>query len=162
MLTSSCFGTSHGCMMFAVPPRVTVIKGLEEEKGPLFSSFLLPPLLVLLSFHPPSFKQQETLLFTSLLLLFSCSVVSDSWQPHGLQHARLPCPSPSPSTCSNSCPWSWWCHPTVLSFAVPLSFCLQSFPASGLLQWVGSSHRVAKVLELQHQSFQWIFRVDYL
>ena len=166
MLTLSCFGTSHGCMMFLVLPRVTVIKGLEEEKGPLFSSFLLPSLLLFLSSPPPSFKQQETLLcghfFTSLLSLFSCSVMSDSLQPHGLQHARLPCPLPPPRACSNSCPLSWWCHPTILSSAVPLSFCLPSFPASGLFQWVGSSYRVAKVLELQHQSFQWIFRVDYL
>ena len=64
-------------------------------------------------------------------MLFSCSVVSDSLWPHGLQHARLPCPSPSPRACSNSCPWSWWCHPTISSSAAPFSSCLQSFPASG-------------------------------
>ena len=51
-------------------------------------------------------------------------------QSHGLQHARLPCPSPTPGTCSNSCPSSRWCHPTILSFLVPFSSCLQSFPAS--------------------------------
>ena len=50
---------------------------------------------------------------------------------HGLQHARLPCPSLSPSTCSNSCPLSWWCHPTVSSSVIPLSSSLQSFPTSG-------------------------------
>ena len=50
-------------------------------------------------------------------------------QPHGLQHTRLPCPSPSPGACSNSCPLSQWCHPTILSSVVPFS-CLQSFPAS--------------------------------
>ena len=66
-----------------------------------------------------------------LLLLFSCSVMSNSLQPHGLQHTRLPCPSPSSRACSNSCPSSGWCHPTVSSFVVPLSSCLQSFPASG-------------------------------
>ena len=62
---------------------------------------------------------------------FSCSV-SNSLQPHGLQQARLPCPSPSPGACSNSCPLSWWCHPTILSSVVPFSSGLQSFPASGL------------------------------
>ena len=99
---------------------------------------------------------------TPLQLLFSCSVVSDSLQPYGLQHARLPCPSPSPGVCWNSCPFSWWCHPTISSSVIPFSTCLQSFPASGSFpKWVSSSHQLAKVLELQlqHQSFQWIFRV---
>ena len=62
---------------------------------------------------------------------FSCSVVSDSLWPHGLLHARLPCPSPTPGACSNPCLSSWWCHPTISSSAVPFSSCLQSFPASG-------------------------------
>jgi len=62
---------------------------------------------------------------------FSCSVVSDSLQCCGLQHARLPCPSPSPGACSNSRPLSRWCHPTISSCVVPFSSCLQSFPASG-------------------------------
>ena len=56
-------------------------------------------------------------------------VMSSSLWPHGLQHARLPCPSPSPGTCSNSCPLSQWCHPTI-SFSVAPFFCLPSFPAS--------------------------------
>ena len=60
---------------------------------------------------------------------FSCSVVSDSLQPHGLQHARLPRPSPSSRACSNSCPLSWWCHPTISSSVVPFSSCLQFFPS---------------------------------
>ena len=60
-----------------------------------------------------------------------CSVMSDSLQPHRLQHARLPCPSPSSRVCSNSIPSSWWSHPTILSSVVPLSSCLQSFPATG-------------------------------
>ena len=62
---------------------------------------------------------------------FSRSVMSDSLQPHELQHARLPCPSPTLGACSNSCPLSWWCHPTISSSVVPFSSCLQSFPASG-------------------------------
>ena len=65
------------------------------------------------------------------MLLFSCSVVSDSLWPHGLQHARLPCPSPSPRACSNSCPLSRWCHPNISSSVVLFFSCLQSFPASG-------------------------------
>ena len=64
------------------------------------------------------------------LLLFSCSVMSNSLQPHGLQHARLPCPSQTPRACSNSCPSIQWCHPTISSSAIPFSSCLQSFPAS--------------------------------
>ena len=62
---------------------------------------------------------------------FSCSVMSNSLRPHGLQHARLPCPSPTPGACSNSCPSSRWCHPTISSSVVPFSSCLQSFPGSG-------------------------------
>ena len=62
---------------------------------------------------------------------FSCSVVSDSLRPHGLQHARLLCSSPTPGACSNSCPSSWWCHPTISSLVIPFFSCFQSFPASG-------------------------------
>ena len=65
---------------------------------------------------------------------FSHSVVSDSLQPHGLQHTRPPCPSPTPRVSSNSCPLSRWCHPTISSSAIPLSSCPQSFPASGSFQ----------------------------
>ena len=57
--------------------------------------------------------------------------MSDSLWPHGLQHARLPCPSPTPGACSNSCPLSQWGHPTISSSVIPFSSCLQSFPASG-------------------------------
>ena len=62
---------------------------------------------------------------------FSCSVRSNSLLSHELQHTRLPCPSPTPRACSNSCPSSWWCHPTISSSVVPFSSRLQSFPASG-------------------------------
>ena len=60
--------------------------------------------------------------------------MSDSLRPHGLQHARLLCPSLSPGACSNSCPLSQWCHPTISSSVIPFSSCLQSFPASGSFQ----------------------------
>ena len=61
---------------------------------------------------------------------FSCSVVSDSLLSHGLQHARLPCPPPTPRTCSNSCPLNRWCHPTISSSAAPFYSCFQSFHQS--------------------------------
>ena len=64
------------------------------------------------------------------LSLFSCKAVSNSLRPHGLQHARLPCPSPSPGVCSNSCPLSQWYHPTTSFSVASFSFCLESFPAS--------------------------------
>ena len=97
----------------------------------------------------------------------SLSVMPHSLQPHGLQHARHPCPSPTPGVYSNSPPSSRWCRPTISSSLVPFS-CFWSSPASGIFQWVNSSHQVVKVLEfqLQHQSFQWIsrlvsFRMDW-
>ena len=68
----------------------------------------------------------KQVLFTpSATLLFSHSVVFHSLRPHGLQHSRLPYPSPSPRACSNSCALSWWCHPTISSSVIPFSSCLQ-------------------------------------
>ena len=94
---------------------------------------------------------------------FSGSVMSESLWSHGLQHARLPCPSPTPGAYSNSCPLSWWCHPTISSSVIPFSSQLQSFPASGSFP-MSCSHQVTKILELQlqHQSFQWVCRVALL
>ena len=76
-----------------------------------------------------------------LLLLFSHWVVSNSLWPHGLQHARLPCPLPSSRACSNLCALSWWCHPNISSFVVPFSSCLQSFlvSASFPMSWLFTS-----------------------
>ena len=64
-------------------------------------------------------------------MLFSHSVMSNSLRPHGLQHGRLPCPSPSPGACSKSLPLCQWCHETVSSSVIPFSYHLKSFPASG-------------------------------
>ena len=95
---------------------------------------------------------------------FHCSVVPDSLWPHGLQHTRPPCPSPTPGVHSNSCPLSRWCHPAISSSVIPFFSCPQSFQHQGLFHWVSSSHQVATVLEfqLQHQSFQCIFKTDFL
>ena len=72
---------------------------------------------------------------------FNHLVMFDSLGPHGLQHARFPCLSPIIGFCTNSCPLSQWCHPTILSFVVPFSSCQQSFQHQGLFQWVSSSHK---------------------
>ena len=87
--------------------------------------------------------------------------MSDCLWPHELQ---LPCPSPPPGVCSNSCPLSQWCHPTISSSVAPFSSCPQSFPVSESFPMSRSLHQVAKVLELQlqRQSFQWVFRADFL
>ena len=101
------------------------------------------------------------------LLFFCCcsfSVLSDSLWPRGLQQVRLPCLSPSPRACLNSCPLSQWCHPTISSSVVPFSSCLQSFPALGsflISHFFPSGGKVLE-LQLQDQSFQWIFRIDFL
>ena len=70
----------------------------------------------------------------SIQFQFSCSLVSNSFPSHAVQHARLHCPSPTPGACSNSCPLTRWCHLTISSSVIPLSSCLQSFPASGSFQ----------------------------
>ena len=113
---------------------------------------ILPPLVLLF----PGFSSVQS----------SPSVIFDSLWPCGLQHARPPRPSLTPGVYSNSSPLSQWCHPNISSSVDPFSSCLQSnlSQRQGLFQWVSSSHQVAKVLEfqLQHQSFQWIFRIDFL
>ena len=96
---------------------------------------------------------------------FSSSVMSDSLWPHVLQHARLPCSSPTPGIYPNSCPLSRWCHPTISSSVIPFSLCLQSFPALGsfpMSQFFASSGQsigisaTAAVLPLKIQNwFPW-------
>ena len=75
-------------------------------------------------------KLQSLSYFLIIIVVQSLSCVK-SWQPHGLQHDRLPYPSPSPGACSNSCPLNRWCCLTISSSVAPFSSCLQSFPASG-------------------------------
>ena len=99
---------------------------------------------------------------------FSHLVVSDSLWSHELQHTRLPCLSPTPQVYSNSYPLSWWCHPIISSSVVPFSSYLQSFPASGSFQmslfFASGGQNFSHLMEFQfqHQSFQWIFRTDFL
>jgi len=124
-----------------------------------------------------TFPQTRISILTSRCLsfqdLFLCAYVCcccysvielcpDALQPHGLQHAGLLSPPLSPGICFSSCPLSWWCYLTVSSCAAPFSSCPRSFPASWPFQWVGYSHQVPRVLEIQHQSLQWIFRFDLL
>ena len=95
---------------------------------------------------------------------FSGSVVSNSLWPHGPQHVRPHCPSPTPRVYSNSCPLSQWYHPAISSYVIPFPPASNPFQHQGLFQWVNSLREVAKVLEfqLQHQSFQWTARTDLL
>ena len=87
--------------------------------------------------------------------------MSDSLRSHEPQHARPPCPSPTPRVHPNPCPLSQWWHPTISSSVIPFSW-PQSFQHQGLFKWVSSLHHMAKVLEfqLQHQSLQWTPRTD--
>ena len=100
---------------------------------------------------------QENLL---LSVQFSHSVVLNSLRPHGLQHTRPPCPSPTPGVSSNSCPLSQWCHPTIWSSVVPFSSYLQSFPASGSFPMIqfftsgGQSIRVSASASLLPMNIQ--------
>ena len=107
--------------------------------------------------------QQRSYVLQLNAVQFGYSIVSNFLWRHGLQHTRPRCPSQTPRGYSNSRPLSQWCHPTILSSVIPFSH-PQSFPLSGSFQWVISLHQMAKVLEfqLQHQSFQWIFRTDFL
>ena len=82
----------------------------------------------------PHYPLWLTPMWSVIIIQISCFVMFDTLQPLGLQHARLPCPSPTPGAYSNLWPSSWWCHPTISSTVVPFSFCFQSFPASRSFQ----------------------------
>ena len=130
-------------------------------------NFISFSLLVLLFLYAETTTKRNKLskhIVRCQLLLFSRSVVFNSLQPHGLQHASLPCPTLFHRVCLNSCPLSQWCHSTISSSVTLFSSCLQSFPASGsfpMSQFFSSGGQVLE-LQLQHQSFQWIFRTDFL
>ena len=85
-------------------------------------------------------------------------------EPHGIQHARFPCPLPTPEVYSNSCPLNQWCHPTISSSIIPFSSCLQSFLASvsfPMSQFLPSGGQSIG-FQLKHQSFQWTFSTDFV
>ena len=128
----------------------------------------------LISFLCKDFKlsieatNQQTWQIRGNSVQFSCSVVSDSLQTHEPQHARPPCLTPTPRVYPNSCPLSWWCHPTISSSVVPFSSCLQSFPASGSFQMSqfftsgGQSIGASASASASALPMYWIFfRVDW-
>ena len=98
---------------------------MSRQRKEISRDFLSSLLIKTLCFHCKGCE------FDPWFSSVSLSVVSDSLQPHGLQHSSLPCPSLSPRVCSNSCPLSWWCYLTISSSVVPFSYCLQSLLASG-------------------------------
>ena len=113
---------------------------------------------------PQSFRASESLPMSQFFTFSLVQLLSRVRlrRPHGLLHSRLPCPSPTPGVYSNLCPLNWWCHPTISSSDISFSSCLQSFPVSGSFprsQFFASS---GLEFQLQYQSFQWIFRTDFL
>ena len=123
--------------------------------------------------HLPAFFPQALPLIkssglytTKCFLLSSVQSLSHVWLFATIWTAacQSSCPSPTPGACSNSCPLSQWCHPTISSSVIPLSSCLQSFPASESFPVSQFFRSVAKVLEFQlhYQSFRWIFWTDFL
>ena len=105
---------------------------------------------------------------TFLVQICCCCLVTQScptlWDPTDCSTPGFPCPSLSLGACSNSCPSSLWCRPNISSLVVPFSSCLQSFLASGSfpMSWLFTLGARVLELQLQHQSFQWIFRIDFL
>ena len=131
-----------------------------------------PETIMLIGFVPVQKKKKNVVKNTIVSITdyqirsdqISRSVMSDSLQPRELQHARPPCPSPTPGVHSNSCPSSEWYHPAITSSVLPFSSCPQSlpasesFPMSQLFAWGGQSIGVSN----QHQPFQWSPRTDLL
>ena len=125
---------------------------------------------MILVFWMLSFKSALSLSFFTLIkklfcssfssVQFSCSVISNSFWPHELQHARPPCPSPTPGVHSNSRPSSWWCHPAISSSVVSFSSCPQflptseSFPMSQLFPWGGQSTGVSALVSFLPKNTQ--------
>ena len=128
----------------------------------LFSLLNMLFSLLLFAWKPVISRFFRVIMFSSVQ--FCRSIVSDSLWLHESQHARPPCPSPTPGVHSDSCPSSWWCHPAISSSVIPFSSCPQSlpasesFPLSQLFAWGGQSTGV----QLQHQSFQRTPRADLL
>ena len=118
METKMCYLILSVCVLS--PQRTESSFGDQDSREPFNSSIPFT-----------SFLSHEKSLQNKFSVQFSHSVTSSSLWAHGLQHTRLPCPSPTPRACSNSCSMSQWCHPTLSSSVTHFSYCLQSFPASG-------------------------------
>ena len=138
-----CVLSHFSCVLLLVTPWTVALQaplsmGVSRQECWSGLSYLPPGDLPNPVMEPASLKSPalEGRFFTTsgtcqYSVQFSLSVVSHSLPPHGLQHARPPCPSPTPGVYSNSCPSSRWCNPTISSSVIPFSSCLQSFPASG-------------------------------
>ena len=125
---SACFSPSLPFVLFSPSLSISALISLSLCLAlPNLSLFCLLSLCPL----PLLFSLLCTLVSLLITTQSVSSVVSSSLRPHGLQHTRFPCPSPTPEACSNSCPWNRWCHPTITCFDIPFSSCLQSFPISG-------------------------------
>jgi len=127
--------------VYGVAQGRTRLKWLSSSSSSSYtrSFYCLGLFVSIFTLEDPQSSQNPTQ--SVLLLLFSHSVVSNSLWPYGLQHTRLPCPSLSPGACSNSCPLSWWCQPTISSSVIPFFSYLQYFPAQGsfLKSWLFTS-----------------------
>ena len=123
-------------------------------------AYLLPNLTKFCLKYKEVDQKLATLLRSSVQFNSATQLCPTLWS-HGWQRIRPPCPSPTPEVCSNSLPLNQWCHqpPHPLSSPSPAAFNLSQY--KGLFQWVNALYQVAKVLELQHQSFQWIFWFDF-
>ena len=168
---------AHGQMTESTASRIQKNKEEKWGKVPQWDSFQLSSLSFLYLDLPEEHHRGEPLLsltkISSLdirLVQFSHSVTFNSLRPHESQHARPPCPSPTPGVHSNSCPLSQWCHPAITSSVVPFSSCPQplpaseSFPMSQLFTWGGQSIGVsalASVLPMEHPGLI-SFRIDSL
>ena len=134
--TSNVWGSSSSTSSWHLPFSEFSITATPEETKwylavVLICIFLTTNYYFLKAFYFLYRSVVNSVVLVSDFLMFSRSVMSNCLRPHGLQHARPLCPSPTPRVCSNSCPLSWWCHPTSWSSVIPFSSCLQSFPASG-------------------------------
>ena len=138
---------SHRCLkIFTLIPHSQLEKSTPKMKV----------MISMLKLYPPSFLCS----FSSVQ--FNGSVVFKYLWPHGLQHTRLPCPSPTPKACSNSCPLSWWCHPTISSSVIPFLLLPSIFPSIRVFSTESVLHiRWPNYWSFSFsisQSFQWIFR----
>ena len=150
-----------------------ITQGIKCVLGPLGTQFLIPSLwpqkwlsaLNISGIFSILQWREDNHILNSLCSYHQLSSVQWLSHVHGLQHSRPPCPSPTPRVYSNSCPLSWWCHPTISSSVVPFSSCLQSFPASVIHYskcftdiYLLNSHMISKYIplhmrKLKHYSF---------